>query len=681
MSKVKLSLFLVLMAMVCLVTYSNHFYNAFHFDDAHVVQNNLNIRSINIPLFFTDGSSSSTLPQNQSYRPIVTTSLAFDYWLGGGYNLFYFHLPMFIFFIGQGVLMVFFFRRIFRLATSDSKLVSYTALIIATWYLLHPAIAETVNYVSARSDLLSTFFIVLAFVLYVYSPFCRKTYLYLVVIVIGALAKPLAIMFAPLLFFYVLFFEESLSLTDIFKKQNQNKLWVSIKKTIPAFICCIALYYLQDKMTPKTWEPGGTSPIQYLITQPFVMAHYFAMLFVPNALSADTDWTLLPGVTDWRFIAGCLFIFTMLAIAFITSLKAKLRPISFGILWFFITLIPSSSVIPLAEVMNDHRMYLPFIGLCMSIGWSFALLFDHYRQKLSNSIPAYKTVLAGLLVFILAGYAYGTHKRNEVWATEESLWYDVTLQSPNNGRGLMNYGLSKMAKGDYAAANIYFERALVLLPTYFALNVNIGILKAAMGNPAKAEEYFKRAMILGPNFPDSYVFYGRFLKEQKRYAEAAQMLNKSMSLSSSNLYTRTLLMETYQLMQNWAGLKTVAQSTLQINPGNTESARYLKAAEAQKTTTEVLADEAKKLPTAKKYLDLGLEYYRAGNYLQCIEVCKEAIKLQPNLPEAYNNMGAAYNLLGRYEEAIPVLKMAVKLRPNFLLAKNNLVCAESQLAK
>ncbi|MES2807959.1 MAG: hypothetical protein V4619_05005 [Bacteroidota bacterium] len=679
MSKIKLSLLLAVMAVLCIITYANHFYNDFHFDDSHVVQNNLHIRSINIPLFFTDGSTSSTLPQNQSYRPVVTTSLAFDYWLGGGYNLFYFHLSMFILFVAQGVLMVFFFKQLFSSATSNAKFGLYAALIISTWYLLHPAVAETVNYVSARSDLLSTFFIVLGFVLYIYSPFCRKTHLYNLAIIIGALAKPLAIMFAPLLFFYVLFFEGDMSLPDIFKKQNLSKLWLAIKKTIPAFICCVTMYYLQDKLTPKTWEPGGTSPLQYLITQPFVMTHYFVMLFVPNALSADTDWALLPGMADWRFIAGCLFIITMLVIAFITSRKAKLRPVSFGILWFFITLIPTSSIIPLAEVMNDHRMYLPFVGLCISVGWTIALLIDHYKDIIKTH--GYEKVLTGLLVLILSGYAYGTHKRNDVWSTEESLWYDVTIQSPNNGRGLMNYGLSKMAKGDYVTANTYFERALVLLPTYFALNVNIGILKAATGKPAEAEEYFKKAMVLGPTFPDSYVFYGRFLKEQKKYTEAAKMLNKAMSLSGSNLYTRHLLMETYQLMQHWPGLKTVAESTLQINPTNAEAARYLKAGEAQKSTTDALADEVKKSPTAQKYIDLGLEYYNKGMYLQCVEASKEAIKLQPNLPEAYNNIGAAYNLLAQYTKAIPALKMAIKLKPDFQLAKNNLAIAESKLRK
>src|ERR1700761_6923018 len=181
---------------LCTITYANSFFNGFHFDDSHTIQNNAYIHNIhNIPLFFKDGSTSSSLPQNQSYRPVVTTSLAFDYWLGGGYNLFFFHLSTFILFILQGVLMALLFKQLFNTATTNNSLAIYAALIGATWYLLHPAIAETVNYIIARADIQSTLCVVLAFILYIYSPFCRKTHLYNIAIVIGTLAKPPSVMF------------------------------------------------------------------------------------------------------------------------------------------------------------------------------------------------------------------------------------------------------------------------------------------------------------------------------------------------------------------------------------------------------------------------------------------------------------------------------------------------------
>lgn len=81
--------FVLLLGIV--ITYLNHFNNAFHFDDFHTVTDNIYIRDIgNISDFFTDPATRSTLPTNRQYRPVLTTSLAIDYWIAGGLNPFLF---------------------------------------------------------------------------------------------------------------------------------------------------------------------------------------------------------------------------------------------------------------------------------------------------------------------------------------------------------------------------------------------------------------------------------------------------------------------------------------------------------------------------------------------------------------------------------------------------------------
>jgi len=413
-----------LMLLLTLITYLNHFDNTFHFDDFHTIVNNANIRTLkNTPRFFTNGSTSSVLPQNQAYRPVTVLSLAIDYWLAGDYYPSYFQTSTFILFLLQGALMVFLFKKIFDQSFILGPNV-YIALIAVTWYMLHPANAETVNYIIARTDVQSTLFVLLGLVLYIFSPFCRKTFLYLLAVGIGALCKPPAIMFAPILFFYILFFEEKIGLDELFKLKRFKQIWGVFIKTLPSIVFCVAVYIFTDKMTPKTWEPGGASVMQYLITQPFVILHYFVEFFLPTSLSADTDWKLLPSVWDVRFVAGVAFIITLLVIAVYTSKKARTRPIAFGIVWFFLALIPSSSIIPLAEVLNDHRMYFPFIGLVMSVGWALGLLYIKYSTAIR------KEWVFTAIALLLAAYAYGTWQRNIVWHTEESLWYDVTKKSP-----------------------------------------------------------------------------------------------------------------------------------------------------------------------------------------------------------------------------------------------------------
>ena len=96
----------------------------------------------------------------------------------------------------------------------------------------------------------------------------------------------------------------------------------------------------------------------------------------------------------------------------------------------------------------------------------------------------------------------------------------------------MNYGLSQMAKGNYPVAQEYFEKALVLTPYYSTLHVNLAILKGAMNQPVEAERYFKNALQYGPNEPESYFFYARWLKSQRRTAEAISLLQQALHLSS-----------------------------------------------------------------------------------------------------------------------------------------------------
>ena len=659
--------------VITCVIYSNHFHNAFHFDDWHTVESNTYIRDLkNIPLFFKDATSFSTLPANQSYRPIVSTSLAIDYWLGNGYDLFYFHLSTFIFFLLQGLLMLLFFVKVFNISyKSDWN--PYLAIGAVGWYLLHPAIAETVNYVIARSDIQSTFFVMLAFVLYTYSPFCKRTLLYLIPVGIGALAKPPAVMFAPILFFYITLFEQKISLSDFFRKDYFKQVGKSLIQVMPAFVFCGFMYWWVDKFTPHTWQAGGSSSWLYLITQPFVVVYYFATLFFPIHLSADTDWQLLSSIWDIRFFAGCVFIGLMLGVAVYASRKEITRPISFGILWFFLALIPTSSIVPLAEVMNDHRMFFPFVGLIMSVVWVIGLCFVKYYSFYEK----YSTFILSAIGIILVCYAVGTYQRNKVWKTDEGLWYDVTLKSPKNSRGLMNYGLAKMSKGEYGIAEDYYTRALALSPNYFTLQINMGVLKEAQGDKVTAEKYFKDALQNNQIAADSWFFYGKFLFNQSRYAEAIPLLSKAIEISPGYLPPRELLMKIYDYQEDFDKLKSLAENTLQIVPTNIEAQHYQTSALKRKSRLVLEEEEIRKNPSPEKYLNLSLAYYQLSKYQKSIEIAKEAIKIKPDFAEAYNNIGSAYNVLKQYEQAKEFLKKAIEIKPDFQLAKNNLAVAEN----
>ena len=200
MDRWKLTACGLLTLLAVLGAYANHFQNTFHFDDAHTVEENPFIRDLhNIPRFFTDATTFSSLPTNQSYRPLISTTLAIDYHLAHGLNPGWFQVDTFIWFVLLLAAMFFFFLHLMESA-APSPNNGYVAMFAVALYGLHPVCAESVNYIVQRGEVHSTLGVVLAFVMYLYWPRCRAWGLYLLPVIVGSLSKPPALMFLPILF-------------------------------------------------------------------------------------------------------------------------------------------------------------------------------------------------------------------------------------------------------------------------------------------------------------------------------------------------------------------------------------------------------------------------------------------------------------------------------------------------
>lgn len=662
------------------LTYSNHFYNDFHFDDAHTIRDNGYVRDLkNIPLFFKDCTTSSAMPSHQGYRPLVTTTIAIDYWLSmkktkgqDGYNVLWYHISNFSWFLMIVVLMYFVQLRIYNFAF-EGKYNHYFALLGCLWYGLTTANAETVNYIISRSDILSTLAIIASFAVYTEFPKARKYYLYLLPAAIGMFAKETTIMFAPALIAYDYMIEKQKSLSHFFTLKGIKEFAKSIWMGLPALILCVALALFTIKMT-KHHEPGGFSTLFYAASQPYIILHYITQFFFPFGLSADTDIPLITSLKDDRLFIGIAFLVGLIFVAFKTSETKQWRPFSFGLVWFILMLLPTSSFIALAEVTNDHRVFLPYIGLIISM---VALLANLYYYLLKEKVVLKNGVLL-LTLLVISGYGYGTHERNKIWKTDETLWKDVTEKSPNNGRGWMNYGLNLMGKGNYADAEYAYNQALEKAPRYYILHINMGVLKEAQGKKTEAEQYYKNALGYGPNYVEPYYYYARFLFNSGRVEEAEIYCTKGLELFSGHLYSRYLLMDIYNYQKNWSKLLQTAQATLSMYPDDEKAKMYVAIAQNPSAASTITIN---KNQTAVDLLNQSLAYYSAGKYRECIDACFAALSVKADYPEAYNNICSAYNQLGKYDSAVWACSKAMELKPDFPLAKNNLNWAKSQQKK
>jgi len=643
--------------LLLIFAYSNHFHNPFHFDDDHTIVSNQSIRTIkNIPNFFTDATTTSSLPANQSYRPGLTTLNTIDYWIGGEEmpNPFYFHLSIFISFVLLGIFLFMMIYKIFNMSV-EHKWNKYFALFATGFFMLHTANAETINYIIQRAESFSTLMVILSFVIYMYFPLWRKYYLYVIPMIIGFFVKEPALMFAPLLFIFILLFEKMISLKDSLSIEGRKSL-KTLLTLVPALIAGVLLFYLSQKMTSSTWDPGGgrgwVGKLIYLQTQTFVVVHYFTNFLFPFNLSADTDWTLINSITDERVIIGTCFIIALLIIAFITSKKQITRPISFGILWFFIALLPTSSIFPFSEVLNDHRAFFPYIGLCIALVWSVAIFLMKFSEWGFIKKPVEFCLLIGISILVL--HSVGVRTRNKVWSSGENLWYDVTIKSPNNPRGLMNYGNVLMAQAKWDDALSYFNRAKQIWPQYSYIYVNIGVLYGATNNPTEAENNFKYALQLNPLNPGSYFYYANWLKRQGRIAEAKKLLSDGLKISPNSVELLNLGKELATVVEN---------NSQQIISGNT-------------STLDQAIIKASNNPSPENYLKLSEEFFISGKFEKCIEAAQEALKINSKYDLAYNNICAAYNAIKEWDKAIEAGEKGLKINANNGLIKGHIAIAK-----
>src|SRR5262249_15166479 len=577
--------------------YWNSLDNTFHFDDAHVVENNLYIRSLqNVPRFFRDATTFSSIRSHASYRPLLSATLALDYaW--GGLDPRPYHRTQIALLVALGAMLTPFYGRWLHDARVSAA--GWLALLAATVFCVHTANTETLNFISSRSEELSGMGVVGSFLVWQNWPRGRATGLHLVPMFLGALAKVHAVMYGPLLFVAV-WLEAPEGTTA--RQRTRD----ALRRTWPALAAVAAVYVFIRWMDAPEWTGGGSARLPYLWTQPFGWLHYARLFGLPVRLTAATGWTMFPAWYDTRAIAGYAFLAALAVVWLCTWGHRATAPIAFGVAWFAIALIPTSSVFPFSEVANEHRVFFPFVGLTLAAACAMGLALER-----SVTSPLRRRVAGGAIaVAILAALAIGTWERNRVWRTEESLWYDVTLKSPQNGRGLMNYGLTRMARADYQTARTYFERAALLTPNYSTLEINLGIVYDALASKAVAEDHFTRALALSPD-ASSHYYYARWLASAGRAPDALAHLRQSIAGSPGFLDARHLLMRLLAAQDADADLRQAAAETMALDARDADASAYSTGASPLKGSAQESMAAGLAALGARRFEDAA-EWFRAG---------------------------------------------------------------------
>ena len=285
---------------------------------------------------------------------------------------------------------------------------------------------------------------------------------------------------------------------------------------------------------------GNASSWSYFLTQWKAYLWYMRLWFWPRDLNADYA-TLTFSQTFFELGVALAGLGNLALIGLSWRLRRKTPALLFGLIWFYVTISPASSVVVLAEAMNEHRMYLAYFGFAGAVYSVFLLC----AKSLLNS-PRLRWGGGLAYILVLLVLAVSTQVRNRVWANDESLWQDTVEKNPTSGRALNNLALVYMERSDYKKAIEYFEQCQTYWDTYLYCPLNLGISHFALGEIAKSQgdpktaeaeyrkalEGFERAYRLNPESVHTNFFLGRMSQDLKMdYAQAIRYYVRSIELT------------------------------------------------------------------------------------------------------------------------------------------------------
>lgn len=492
-------------------------------DDSHTIQWNGSIQNIqNFFKLWTSAQHYSSSPDNWGYRPVVTVLNSICWWVGGGAT-WPFHLIKILFF--SWVCLLLFTVWQVLLPKVSREIIAVSVLIFAA----NPIHTQVVSYISATSTLVCGAFALAALLNYLrFRETGKRIFLGLMfgAVLLSMLAKEEGIVVIALV-----------PLVEMYLRKIEGRPLLRSFPVIPIIVPIVAAA-IAMALIVKMFEPtsdiarGSLPKLHYFITQWRAYLRYMGMYFVPVGMNADNlEFGFSTSLTDPKVITAAVLNLFLVGVA-VVSIKRQ-PVVALSILWFYIAISPGSSVVVLAEPVNDHRAFMAYLGL-FGLGVWFLNLLNRYNYKIYLSFAA----------LVLVAYSYGTTQRNQLWANNELLWRDVVAKNPSSPRAYNNLAVDLMAKARYDESLVLLDKCAAAGPYYGMCYINRAITEAALGRDDAAEADYQKSMQIDRGYIHSRLNYASFLRARGHFSKAFELLSDADKFAQGrNLRIRQILIE------------------------------------------------------------------------------------------------------------------------------------------
>ncbi len=577
----------------------------FYFDDGFFLENEFITDLSKLPKLFEGGQTISPM------RGISTSSFALTYSIFGWSPLAFRSFNIFLHFVNSYLVWSLVLELLSRARqrsghpTQNSQADLWIAFFSGAVFISHPILTSGVAYIFQRNGELATLFYLLAFKFFLrgFSQNTSPNPVWLwasgLTYILSTWSKEIGITFIAV----AIWFEITLQPTE--GRLQRIKLFFPL-----AFACIFSLFmaWLTMINTPilKRTMYGDWGVWANVITQWNVLIEYLKIIIWPSlaSLNIDHDFPVSLNLFDHKAWLSGLILFCI--IAFAVAARNRRPLLSFSIGWFFITLIPESTIIPISEVMVEYRLYLPAFGWVLALVLFVKFCTEKFLTKNLFQISGF------FIVIILSAI---TWQRNKVMGTEFLIWKDAAEKGPLNIRANTAYGTFLQKRGEKEKALAVFKKTVDLnniKPPFKQLypipHNEWGVYLLSQGKQEAAKDQFILALKINP-----------------RYLPALENLTRIMERTPLDNYERDYL----------AVFKKVALFPKgHYNLGN----YYLNNKEYKKAKEEFLTAIAQDQNFAEAHNNLGTVLGLMGNYEMAMESFKKALEINPKNSEAKNNL-------------------------------------------
>lgn len=646
------------LALLLLLAYSNSFTGPLIFDDSGSIRDNPSVRSL-WTAFFPKGNSGDTV----AGRPVLNFTVAVNYLIGGE-NVVGYHVGNLLIHACATLLLFGLVRRILTLPSMRVQFggaANFIAFVTAALWGLHPLQTESVTYIIQRAESLVGMFYFLTLYCFVRAApdaaqasglqgsercrnlRCQKHWLGAAVLAcLAGMGSKEVMAGAPIIVFLL----DRTFVSGSFKEAWRTKKWFYIALAATWLLLAACIFW-----TGKRGDTVGFSPFatwwRYGLTQCFAIMHYLKLAVWPSPLVLDYGLTLANDFSEaaWQFGV----VMALIVAAFVSLWKAP--KISFVLMFFFATLAPSSSVVPvLTQTMAEHRMYLATTAVIALIVFVAYRAFG--RRILFIFLPV--VLLFGTLTFL----------RNRDYYTEEIIWKDVTTKCPYNPRGWCALAWIYKKGEDLEKCQQTLKQGLAYRPDSPDIISDYADLLYIQKDIKQSEQAFRYALSLAPTHNNATMGLGFLLLETGGFEEAAGLFGNIVRAQSENYEARYNMAKAHVGLGQLEMARTEFAFLVKKNPRAADACNNLanvlinlgRPAEAISILEESIGNGS---ATMEIHRALSLAYLSVGRMDDAIKSSRAALALAPNDPNAHANLALAYQQQGKMPEALEQYEIAL----------------------